>query len=97
MKLKYLIRLATVVTACNSLTTEAVSVEDASCGISTSASLGREKNNGTGQRIKYSGLRATISSAREKNCKCTLDMLRTKYCLHLTCFTIILLYLLVME
>ena len=91
MELKYLIRLATVATACNSLTTEAVSVEDASCGVSTSASLVREKNSGTGQRIKYSGLRATISSAREKNCKCTLDMLRTQYCRYLTCFTIILL------
>ena len=84
MELKYLIRLATVATACNSLTTEAVSVENASCAI-------REKNSGTGQRIKYSGLRATISSAREKNCKCTLDMLRTQYCRYLTCFTIILL------
>ena len=90
MKLKYLIRLATVATACNSVTTEAVSVEDASCGVSASASLGREKNSGTGQHNKY-GLRATASSAREKNCKCTLDMLRTQYCRYLTCFTIILL------
>lgn len=68
MKLKYLIRLATVAAACNSLTTEAVSFEDASCGVRASASLGREKNSGTGQRNNY-GLRATASLAREKNCK----------------------------
>ena len=68
MKLKYLIRLATAATACNSLTTKAVSVEDASCGVSTSDSLVREKNSGTGQRNNY-GLRATASLAREKNCK----------------------------
>ena len=71
MKLKYLIRLATVATACNSLTIEAVSVEDASCGVSASASLGREKNSGTGQRNNY-GLRATASLEKEKNCKCIL-------------------------
>ena len=87
MKLKYLIRLATVATACNSLTTEAVSVEDASCGVSASASLGREKNSGTGHRDNY-GLRATASSAREKNCKCTIMICFVpQYCCCLTCFT----------
>ena len=60
------------------------------CSVSTSASLVSEKNSGTGQRINYSGLRATTPSAREKNCKCTLDMLRTQYCRYLTCFTIII-------